>query len=208
LENSHKFSGSEERKGLIFSAASLIKRFNDNPPLYEIYNRATGCYEILLELIERPEVAKDISDLIKEPTKKIRISALKIVNILLFNDKNNPFMSLGLASNATDNEIKKRWKRLLMLYHPDKLYNQKRIDEAAKKINSAYEELKHRKEKNIRSEKVLKNSRVHLPERKYLNARSAGIHNFKYLRYLPVFILIAFISFAIFIVALFVIDRI
>jgi hypothetical protein len=208
MENSHKFSENQEKKRLIFSAASLIKRFNENPPLDETYNRAVGCYEVLLDIIERPEAAKEVSDLIKESQDKIRMSALKIVNILLFNDKGSPFMSLGLANHATDNEIKKRWKRLLMLYHPDRLYNQKRVDEAAKKINGAYEELKQRKEKNIRSEKFIKKPRQYIPEQKYFNARSAGIHNFKYLRYLPALILIAFISFAIFIVALFVIDRI
>jgi hypothetical protein len=208
MENSHRNSRNAERKRLIFSAASLIKRFDENPPLDETYNRAAGCYEVLLDLVERPEVSNEVSDLIKQPSEKIRMSALKIVNVLLFNDKNDPFISLGLANHATDNEIKRRWKRLLMLYHPDKLHSQKRIDEAAKKINQAFEELKQRKEKNIQSEKAVKKPWHYIPERRYFNTRPAGIQNFKYLRYLPALILIAFISFTLFIVALFIIDRI
>ncbi|MEW6571213.1 MAG: J domain-containing protein [Nitrospirota bacterium] len=207
MGDSHKFSQNARNKQLIFAAAGFIKRFDENPPLDEIYNRAVESYEVLIDVIEKPEIANEVSDLIKQPPEKIRMSALKIMNVLLFNDKNNPFMSLGLAKSATEHEIKKRWKRLLMLYHPDKLNSQKRVDQAAKKINEVYEELRQRKEKNIDPQRIVKKPWQPLMKQQYFRKSDVGISNSKYFRYLPAIILIVFISLALFAIALFVIDR-
>lgn len=192
----------------IFSTASLIKRFNEGCPLDEIYNRGIRCYEVLLDLIENPEVAREISEFIKIPPEKIKIAAVKIVNLLLFNKENNPFLTLGLSNLATDKETKKRWKRLLMLYHPDRLFKQKIYEEMAKKINQAYREIDELKGKNFHYEKVIKKTGKYFPVKTNLNKNSVRIFNLRYLKHLPTFILLAVISIAIITIALFIIHKI
>lgn len=206
---------SEDRKREIFSTASLINKFNEGCPLNEIYNRGIDCYEVILDLIENPEVAKEISKLIKQPREKIKIAAIKIVNLLLFNKGNNPFLSLGLSDSATSSEIKKRWKRLLMLYHPDRFFNQKGYEEVAKKINQAYREIDELQEKKSHNEKVIKNNeKIIKKQRKYIPVKTnlseiSTTHFFypKYLKFLPTFIIVAVISIAIFTIALFIIHK-
>ena len=205
MERWHGVYKHEGRKIEIFLTASLINRLNKGCPLDEIYNKGISCYEVLLDLIENPEVAKKISEIIKLPPEKIKIAAVKIVNLLLFNKKDNPFLSLGLSNHATDNETKKRWKRLLMLYHPDRLFSQKIYEEIAKKINQAYREIDELKEKNFHYEKVIKKTGDHFPFKNNLNKNSVRIFNLRYLKYLPSFILGAVISIAIITIVFFII---
>ena len=205
MERWHRVYKNEDRKIELFLTASLINRLNKGCPLDEIYNKGISCYEVLLDLIENPEVAKKISEIIKLPPEKIKIAAVKIVNLLLFNKKDNPFLSLGLSNHATDNETKKRWKRLLMLYHPDRLFSQKIYEEIAKKINQAYREIDELKEKNFHYEKVIKKTGDHFPFKNNLNKNSVRIFNLRYLKYLPSFILGAVISIAIITIVFFII---
>ena len=54
---------------------------------------------------------------------------------------------LGLDSSATDEEVKKAYRRLAMKYHPDKVENmgeevKKSAEAQFRKINEAYEQIK------------------------------------------------------------------
>lgn len=66
----------------------------------------------------------------------------------------NPYTVLGIPSTASNAEIKKRYRRLMSQYHPDKLVSQNLSDseiakatEKTQEIKSAYEQLK--KERGI-----------------------------------------------------------
>lgn len=67
----------------------------------------------------------------------------------------NPYEVLGLQSNASFEDIKKRWRKLSREYHPDLLTgkgaDENKLKEATEKlqeINRAYEELKKRFDKS------------------------------------------------------------
>lgn len=60
----------------------------------------------------------------------------------------DPYKVLGLDSNATDEEIKKAYRRLAMKYHPDRVENlgeemKKNAEAQFREINEAYETLKN-----------------------------------------------------------------
>jgi len=57
-------------------------------------------------------------------------------------DSDNPYIILGVPINSTKEDIKKAYRRLAKIYHPDlSLINKKEAEEIFKKINSAYESL-------------------------------------------------------------------
>lgn len=52
------------------------------------------------------------------------------------------YQTLGVSKSATDDEIKKAYRKLAMKYHPDKNKGDKAAEEKFKAINEAYETLK------------------------------------------------------------------
>lgn len=197
----------EDRKLEMLVTAGLIQRCNERCSVDEIYKRGMRCYEVLLDVIEKPEVTRKVAEFTNKSEETIKSTALKIVNLLLFNRGNNPFLSLGLPDDAEDSDIKKRWKRLLMLYHPDRAFNRKGYEEIAKKINQVYGEVIELKEKSSYKEKTVGERWKPVPVkmRPKTSFRAVPIEYFKYL---PAFILAAIIFIAIFTITLFVIYKI
>ena len=60
-----------------------------------------------------------------------------------FNPEGNYYITLGLPQNISQDELSRRWKRLMLLYHPDRQGgNEEWVSERAKKVNEAYAALK------------------------------------------------------------------
>ena len=134
----NKSSNIQNRKIKLLAASRLIYRFDEQCSFDEIYERALRCYEILLDVFESPDTSKEISELIKLPELKIKRHAEAIIERLLFNKENDPYISFGMERYANLDDISRRWKRLMMLYHPDKYSDKVKYEEKAKKINEAY----------------------------------------------------------------------
>ncbi|MEW6002613.1 MAG: DnaJ domain-containing protein [Nitrospirota bacterium] len=76
---------------------------------------------------------------------------------LHFNREDDYYLTLGLPCNATDSRIRKRWKDLMLLYHPDRLRDDSTYStECAKKINEAYGVLKDRAKRMEYDRKTIK----------------------------------------------------
>ncbi len=72
------------------------------------------------------------------------------VKALFVKDTSSAYKILGISENATEEEIKKAWKELVKLHHPDKVAHlgddiQKAANEKIQKINAAYEEIRKQK---------------------------------------------------------------
>lgn len=66
-----------------------------------------------------------------------------VISKMHFNPENNYYITLGLPRNATHEELSRRWKKCMLLYHPDKqVGNEEWVSERAKKVNEAYTALK------------------------------------------------------------------
>ena len=62
-------------------------------------------------------------------------------------DKNSLYKMLEIEPSATDDEIKKAYRKMAMKYHPDKVHHlgpefQKDAQDKFRKVNAAYEEIK------------------------------------------------------------------
>ena len=63
----------------------------------------------------------------------------------------DPYRVLGIDSSATDNEVRRAYRKMAMKYHPDRVAGmseemQRNAAEQMKEINQAYEEIKRRRE--------------------------------------------------------------
>lgn len=123
----------------------------------KFHSKAVRYYEIPLRVLENTEFAQELAMLGDMNLQTVRVCSLKIVDLLLFNTKNDPFLSLGLSRNADEDEIHRRWKRLLVLFHPDRsspgMLNMTRT----KTINAAYQSIR-----KLLLERTSTNPDVHL----------------------------------------------
>jgi DnaJ-domain-containing protein 1 len=126
----------------LFATATLIRKHREHLPDGELYEKAARCYETLIGSLQNTSVANDLSALLNIPAPAVKAGAEAIINTLLFNELQNPYLSLGLRNGASFPEVTRRWKSLLVLYHPDKVQNKKDYEEKAKKINELYEEIR------------------------------------------------------------------
>ena len=79
-------------------------------------------------------------------------------------------------------EVSRRWKSLIVLYHPDKYLNQRISEEKAKKINELYEEMQKLDKNKINYSSV--NNAAKLSP-----VRGSRIFHSMYLKYLPLLII-------------------
>ncbi len=192
-------SGTPKKAGREFQslvAASLISRFEKISD-EEVYEKASRCFDFLLDVRESPEAAKRLALLIDRTIPSLQHAAGEVIDLLLFNKVNDPYVTLGLPRYAGKSEVKERWKRLIVLYHPDKYPNQREYEERAKKINEAYEEIQ--KVAGIRKSRDIVNysSEANPPR------TGTGLYH-RYLKRVPTFILALVIFIAVLSVLLFI----
>ena len=76
----------------------------------------------------------------------------KSIKAMYYEDTDSAYKVLGVDKNASNDEIKKAYRRLAVEYHPDKVSYlgedfQKTANEKFQKVNQAYEKIK--KERGI-----------------------------------------------------------
>lgn len=129
-----------DREYKLLLASGLICSYERNT-LDELYHKALKCFDILIDILEDAETARNVSSLVSRPITSVQSSSRAIIDLLLFNKEADPSVSLGLPRNADKTEANRRWKRLMMHYHPDRYPDDNAYEEKAKMINQAYEKL-------------------------------------------------------------------
>jgi preprotein translocase subunit Sec63 len=178
-------------------AARLLSGPHARYSLNESYEMTLSCYELLIDMLESSAAAGELSAFTHLPASEIQTSAETIIDRLLFNREDNPYLALGLERHAPATEVTRRWKRLITLYHPDKYPNQSKYEERAKKINQAYAEVRRLKERDARDEILYKVKKYHL-------SKNNRIYYSRRMRRLPVVIVTAAIIIAIISMLLFI----
>ncbi|MEW6053639.1 MAG: J domain-containing protein [Nitrospirota bacterium] len=191
------------RKHVFFSAAGLISRFYEGCPVNEIYDKGVRYYDILLHLLENPDAVESLSGLTKIPPEKIRSAALKIIHLLMFNRNQNPYLTLGLPDQATAADVKHRWKRLLLLIHPDRSPSFKGNETMTRRINEAYRNIANLGPNDVPSYSHEDRNTNESAAFTASYAAGGNMHvqsllsrHYKYLRHLPTIIVITAVSLA------------
>jgi hypothetical protein len=120
--------------------------------------------------------------MIERQATVVQTRAEAIVERLLFNKKNDPYLSMGLPGHAGRDEVNRRWKRLIVLYHPDRHPDRKGYEEKAKKLNEAYDRIRAIKGRSVAYKPAGSVYGESLP-------KAGAAHYAGYLKYLPAFIL-------------------
>ena len=68
----------------------------------------------------------------------------------------NYYEILGVSINADENEIKSKYRKLAMKYHPDRNPDDKKAEEMFKKVSEAYEVLGDKEKRKEYDKKILK----------------------------------------------------
>jgi hypothetical protein len=92
---------------------------------------------VILGLLENKPELLEVSILTGLPAETVRAMATNIFNILMFNRGRDPYISLGLSGRASPDEMRKRWKRLLLLQSGSSFGHEIR-EETIRRINEAY----------------------------------------------------------------------
>jgi DnaJ domain len=199
--------GDREFNSLV--AAGLVCGFRQNSPP-EVYEKALKCFDVLLDILEDPGTAEKISAMINSPAEAVMQSVQTIIDLLLFNAANDPYMSLCLPRYASEEQINRRWKRLIVSYHPDKYPGRREYEERAKRINETYETIQ-KTGKGFHVDEALRNIIRRNADYVSLNdeiaERLSGKETsraYKYLRHLPAVILFSSLLVAIISILLFI----
>ena len=174
---------SDNRKIRVLATATLMRRFHEQCPTNEIYEKATRSYETLIDTIEKKHTAKEIATLLDIPEITIKRYAEAIIDILLFNKENDPYLSFGLTRGASFSEVNRRWKSLIVLYHPDRNLDKQLFEDRARKINGIYEEILRLQKQKLYPRSLNNIIEVSLPRNDKL------IHE-KYFKYIPHIIIV------------------
>ncbi|MBA4372669.1 MAG: hypothetical protein C0402_07365 [Thermodesulfovibrio sp.] len=129
-----------DREYNLLLASGLLCSYGRSTP-DELYRKAIKCFEVLIDILEDTATAEHIAALTGRPATAVQDSARTIIDLLLFNKGADPSVSLGLPENTDRAEATRRWKRLMVLYHPDRYPDNHEYEEKAKKINEAHEKL-------------------------------------------------------------------
>ena len=187
---------SDNRKIRLLATATLMRRFHERCLATEIYEKATRSYETLLDTIGKEHTSREIATLLDIPETAIKKYAEAIIDILLFNKENDPYLSFGLTRGASFSEVNRRWKSLIVLYHPDRYLHKQLYEEKAKKINEIYEELQRIQKQQINSSPYNMIKELSLPS-------TTKIFHGTYFKYLPYIIIVLAIIIAMFSLLLF-----
>ena len=108
-----------------------------------LYRDAIPCFSSLIEISHNTEDIRDFARRHEIDNKYLVDGANFVISKMHFNPESNYYVTLGLPKNASHDEIRERWKKLMLLYHPDKQVGEEEwVTERAKKVNEAYSTLK------------------------------------------------------------------
>jgi hypothetical protein len=138
------------------SALDLIIASYGGASADRIYRDAIVCFDSLIEISRNTDAILDFARRHDIDNKYLVDGASFVISRMHFNPENNYYITMGLARNVSPEEIRDRWKKLMLLYHPDRQGGDESwLSERAKKVNEAYSVLKDAEKRQAFDRKLL-----------------------------------------------------
>lgn len=116
------------------------------------YDPTSATFTRFLEIASRPATSDDlkkIAGVLNKSPDTLHSASLFLIRQLLFAEKGDHYQVLGLSRNASQEEIKKRYRALISLFHPDKNPEGEEWSQLyAPDLNEAYNVLKNSSKRN------------------------------------------------------------
>lgn len=126
-----------------------------------LYRDAISCFDCLIEISNNTDAILTFARRHNMDLKYLVDGANFVISNMHFNPENNYYITLGLSQNVSNEEIRERWKKLMLLYHPDRQGGDDSwVSERAKKINEAYSVMKDNEKRQSFDRKLLKQAMV------------------------------------------------
>jgi curved DNA-binding protein CbpA len=128
---------------LLQKALGVITQSYQGVPPEKLYFEAIHCFDALIDISLNTENIRSFAQKKSLDLKYLVDGANFVISKMQFNPEKNHYITLGLSRTASGDTIRERWKRLMLLYHPDRQEGSEEwVSERAKKVNEAYNTLK------------------------------------------------------------------
>jgi DnaJ-domain-containing protein 1 len=124
---------------LLQKALGVITQSYQGVPPEKLYFEAIHCFDALIDISLNTENIRSFAQKKSLDLKYLVDGANFVISKMQFNPEKNHYITLGLSRTASGDTIRERWKRLMLLYHPDRQEGSEEwVSERAKKVNEAY----------------------------------------------------------------------
>lgn len=143
-----------------------------------LFHEAITCFDGLIEISLGTDAIRDFAHQQGRDLKFLVDGANFVISKMHFNPESNFYLTLGLPRNTSAEEIRQRWKRLMLLYHPDRQNGEEGwVSERAKKVNEAYSTLKDDTKRAGYDRKLLDQNFAQVNGQRHENVPTARPHH-------------------------------
>ncbi len=123
----------------LLSIAALEKRLREGVTAEEIHGDAARCFDTMMEVLSDAYDNETVVASVGVTLEELKATCLSVLDLLIGSGSPDPFITLCLPEGASEDEIRRRWKRLLQIFHPDRNPGTGDYEKKAKRINEAFD---------------------------------------------------------------------
>lgn len=175
----------QEIRFRLLSLANLSRKINEGISLEELYRDAERKFDTMIGLLNDDAHHKALKSL-GTTIHDLQRSSQAILQLLITNKQGNPYMTLCVSEEASQDEIKRRRNKLLQVFHPDRNRNSSLNESITRNINEAYDKIM-----NTHHDTGISNAQVrsHLRPAASYNGKQFDVKKKRYMLY--IFIVLA-----------------
>jgi hypothetical protein len=121
--------------------------YSESVSAHEMYRNVIENFDVLIEFLIGDHIDDETIFSLGFNKEELDRKAFALLDHLIFNRGSNSYLTLCVFDDASQDEIKHRWKELLKLFHPDRNRDSFEAEVRTKRINEAYEAIINNSEK-------------------------------------------------------------
>jgi hypothetical protein len=139
--HSQNKTSNDDKKIKLLGAAGLIRKVQEGISTEELYRETSRKFDTLVELMSDIHGNNSMLRVFGFNIDGLRQNSLLLFDRLISNKNSNPYITLCVSKDASIEEINRRRKKLLQIFHPDKHRISDTNEIKTRRINEAYEKI-------------------------------------------------------------------